>query len=252
MFDIARQRGTVREQLRIADLMSLTPKGKRVLEIGARDCYLSRKLTALYPEVVALDLTKPEIDAPGITAVQGDVTGLRFADNAFDTVFCSEVLEHVPPEKLQQACNEIVRVASRYAVIGVPYRQDLRANRTHCLRCGAVNPTTGHLNRFDRQRLTALFPGPRDPAHRTRTGRHQPAVGGDLPPVRISLRQLRTGGRMHPLRRKTRPTEDRPNTMGALFRRTRIEPDSVQTVRPQQADMDSYSVRKDGLNRAAW
>ena len=49
MFDIARQRGTVREQLRIADLMSLTPKGKRVLEIGARDCYLSRKLTALYP-----------------------------------------------------------------------------------------------------------------------------------------------------------------------------------------------------------
>lgn len=159
MFDIARQRGTVREQLRIADLMSLTPKGKRVLEIGARDCYLSRKLTALYPEVVALDLTKPEIDAPGITAVQGDVTGLRFANNAFDTVFCTEVLEHVPPEKLQQACNEIVRVASRYAVIGVPYRQDLRANRTRCLRCGAVNPTTGHLNRFDRQRLTALFPG---------------------------------------------------------------------------------------------
>lgn len=98
MFDIARQRGTVREQLRIADLMSLTPKGKRVLEIGARDCYLSRKLTALYPEVVALDLTKPEIDAPGITAVQGDVTGLRFANNAFDTVFCTEVLEHVPPE----------------------------------------------------------------------------------------------------------------------------------------------------------
>ena len=137
MFDIARQRGTVREQLRIADLMSLTPKGKRVLEIGARDCYLSRKLTALYPEVVALDLTKPEIDAPGITAVQGDVTGLRFANNAFDTVFCTEVLEHVPPEKLQQACNEIVRVASRYAVIGVPYRQDLRANRTRCLRCGA-------------------------------------------------------------------------------------------------------------------
>ena len=113
MFDIARQRGTVREQLRIADLMSLTPKGKRVLEIGARDCYLSRKLTALYPEVVALDLTKPEIDAPGITAVQGDVTGLRFANNAFDTVFCTEVLEHVPPEKLQQACNELAYALER-------------------------------------------------------------------------------------------------------------------------------------------
>ena len=109
MFDIARQRGTVREQLRIADLMSLTPKGKRVLEIGARDCYLSRKLTALYPEVVALDLTKPEIDAPGITAVQGDVTGLRFADNAFDTVFCTEVLEHVPPDTRSSASHRATR-----------------------------------------------------------------------------------------------------------------------------------------------
>lgn len=185
MFDIARQRGTVREQLRIADLMSLTPKGKRVLEIGARDCYLSRKLTALYPEVVALDLTKPEIDAPGITAVQGDVTGLRFANNAFDTVFCTEVLEHVPPEKLQQACNEIVRVASRYAVIGVPYRQDLRANRTRCLRCGAVNPTTGHLNRFDRQRLTALFPG-MTPREIRLTGRGQAVTN----PLSVAIYRL--------------------------------------------------------------
>ena len=161
------------------------PERKRVLEIGARDCYLSRKLTALYPEVVALDLTKPEIDAPGITAVQGDVTGLRFANNAFDTVFCTEVLEHVPPEKLQQACNEIVRVASRYAVIGVPYRQDLRANRTRCLRCGAVNPTTGHLNRFDRQRLTALFPG-MTPREIRLTGRGQAVTN----PLSVAIYRL--------------------------------------------------------------
>ena len=28
-----------------------------------------------------------------------------------------------------------------------------------CARCGAVNPTTGHLSRFDRGRLEELFPG---------------------------------------------------------------------------------------------
>ncbi|MDD3107761.1 MAG: class I SAM-dependent methyltransferase [Alistipes sp.] len=159
MFDIARQRSSQREQTRIADLMEITPSAARVLEIGARDCYLSRRLTARYAEVVALDLTAPTIQEPGIEPVAGDVTALQFEDATFDTVFCTEVLEHIPPAKLQQACDEIVRVSARYAVIGVPYRQNLRANRTRCAQCGAVNPTTGHLNRFDRSRLLQLFSG---------------------------------------------------------------------------------------------
>ena len=104
-FDLAEQRAGAREQLRIADLMSLAPGGDRVLEIGARDCYLSRRLTALYREVTALDLRKPEIDEPGIVPVQGDVTALDFADGSFDTVFCTAGLEHVPPQKLRQACG---------------------------------------------------------------------------------------------------------------------------------------------------
>ncbi|MFR3489037.1 MAG: class I SAM-dependent methyltransferase [Alistipes ihumii] len=170
-FDLAEQRAGAREQLRIADLMSLAPGGDRVLEIGARDCYLSRRLTALYREVTALDLRKPEIDEPGIVPVQGDVTALDFADRSFDTVFCTEVLEHVPPQKLRQACGEIARVSSRWALIGVPYRQDLRANRTRCARCGAVNPTTGHLSRFDRGRLEELFPGMEVRAPARRGGR---------------------------------------------------------------------------------
>lgn len=158
MFDLAGRRASKREQLRIADLMSLTPPGDRVLEIGARDCYLSRRLTGLYREVVALDLRRPEVGEPGIVPVEGDATDLSFGDGAFDTVFCTEVLEHIPPEKLARACGEIERTSSRYVVIGVPYRQDLRADRTLCRRCGAVNPPTGHLNRFDCRRLEALFP----------------------------------------------------------------------------------------------
>ena len=159
MYDLAQQRLSKREQLRIGDLMELTPRGARILEIGARDCYLSKRLTALYEEVVALDLEQPHIDHPGITPVRGDVTRLDFPDNSCDTVFCTEVLEHVASEQLQTACNEIARVTRRYAVIGVPYRQDLRADRTRCAHCGTINPPTGHLNRFDRDRLLQLFAG---------------------------------------------------------------------------------------------
>lgn len=157
-FDIAKSRAARREQLRVADLMALTPSGGRILEIGARDCYFSRRLRGLYGEVVALDLTRPEIDEPGITPVQGDVTALGFADGSFDTVFCTEVLEHVPPALLAQACREITRVTKRYAVIGVPCRQDLRFGRLRCDRCGGINPPTGHLTVFDRDKLESLFP----------------------------------------------------------------------------------------------
>ena len=147
MFDLARSRASEREQLRIADLMSLTPPGDRVLEIGARDCYLSRRLSDLYREVVALDLQRPVVDHPGIVPVQGDVTDLRFGDGTFDTVFCTEVLEHVPPEKLVRACDEIERTTSRYAVIGVPYRQTghcaVAAARSIPLRAISIGSTAG-------------------------------------------------------------------------------------------------------------
>lgn len=157
MFDIDKLRNSPKEQLRINDLMNLTPRGESVLEIGARDCYLSRKLTELYDHVTALDLEMPVIDHPKITPVKGDITCLGFDNESFDTLFCTEVLEHIPSDKLQTACNEIMRTAKRYAVIGVPYNQDLRANRLKCCHCGSINPPTGHINRFDKDKLVSLF-----------------------------------------------------------------------------------------------
>src|SRR5690606_31733886 len=113
------------EQARIASLLRLLPKGERILEIGARDGYITRLLAARFPEVVALDLEKPAIDVPGVVCHAGDVRSLDYADASFDVVLCSEVLEHVPSSDLRLACNELTRVTARYAVIGVPFAQDL-------------------------------------------------------------------------------------------------------------------------------
>ncbi len=128
------------------------------LDVGARDGFISRLLAARVPSVTALDLEEPRIDDRRIHCVRGDVTDLKIPDASFDLVLCAEVLEHIPPPKLGRACGELSRVARRYLLIGVPYKQDLRVGRTTCYTCGKKNPPWGHVNSFDEKRLKELFP----------------------------------------------------------------------------------------------
>ncbi len=156
--DIRKYRENLKEQERIRNLMEIIPKGRfSVLEIGSRDGYMSKLLTAFFETVTALDLEKPDIFHECVINVKGDVTCLDFPDNGFDTVFCAEVLEHIPSALLKKACDEISRVAKYDVIVGVPYKQDIRAGRTTCLSCGGKNPPWGHVNSFDEDRLKRLF-----------------------------------------------------------------------------------------------
>jgi SAM-dependent methyltransferase len=157
--DISLYRESRLEQERVKSLLSLiSQKGYCVLDIGARDGYLSVALTDYFERVIALDLCKPFINCIKITPVKGDVTSLNFPDNYFDLVFCAEVLEHIPTQMLTKACSEISRVAKDYVIIGVPYKQDIRVGRTTCQGCGKVNPPWGHINVFDEKKLIDFFP----------------------------------------------------------------------------------------------
>lgn len=157
--DLATYRNSAQEKARVADLMALLPPNiSSVLDIGARDGFVSLRLAKTIPSVTALDLAKPSIEHEKIKCVSGDVCGLEFNDNAFDLVFCAEVLEHIPTKLLGDACDELKRVSYRYILIGVPYRQDIRVACTTCVTCGNVNPPWGHVNRFDERRLSQLFP----------------------------------------------------------------------------------------------
>lgn len=161
--DLTEYRKSESEQRRTEGLLKMvsdvSDRGKSVLDIGARDGHFSNLLTGYFERVTALDLVTPEIQHHNINCVQGDITNLEHADNSFDFLFCVEVLEHIPPHLLEQACAELSRVARKYLLIGVPYKQDIRFGRTTCYSCGRQNPPWGHVNSFDRQRLVGLFPG---------------------------------------------------------------------------------------------
>ena len=136
--------------------MRLVPKGYHsVLDAGARDGYYSLQLTQYFDSVTSLDLSKPRVEHERVTCVAGDLTRLPYPDSSFDVVFCTEVLEHIPA--LEEAVCEIKRVARRFILIGVPYRQDIRVGRVTCAKCGKVSPPWGHVNVFDEGRLEGLF-----------------------------------------------------------------------------------------------
>jgi SAM-dependent methyltransferase len=150
-------RNSPAEIARTRDLVEIVPKNLRtVLDVGARDGHFSHLLTQYFEAVTALDLTMPQFRFDRVLPVRGDVSNLQFPDKQFDVVFCAEVLEHIPA--LGKASSEISRLARYAIVIGVPYRQGIRVDRTTCNHCGKANPPWGHVNTFDEHKIKSLFP----------------------------------------------------------------------------------------------
>ncbi|RMD81062.1 MAG: class I SAM-dependent methyltransferase [Lentisphaerae bacterium] len=146
------------EQERFRDLLNLLPEsGERVLDVGTRDGFYAKALTRHFKQVVALDIVPPAFSHPHIWTINADACRLPFVDGSFDLVFCTEVLEHIPPERLNDICRELKRVCRKFLLIGVPYRQDIRVGRCTCRSCGKISPPWGHYNRFDETCLEAMF-----------------------------------------------------------------------------------------------
>jgi SAM-dependent methyltransferase len=88
-------------------------EGARVLDVGCGRL----GLRALEPEldITGVDIA-PRPDYPG-PFVQADAAeGLPFEDGAFDLVYCSSVIEHVPPPRREAFAAELRRVGRGWLV----------------------------------------------------------------------------------------------------------------------------------------
>jgi SAM-dependent methyltransferase len=105
-------RARVRRHERFFALTRIAP-GARVLDVGCGQI----GLRALEPslEITGVDLReRPGYPGPFVCA--DAAAGLPFADGEFDLVYCSSVIEHVPPDRRGRFAAEIRRVGRGWFV----------------------------------------------------------------------------------------------------------------------------------------
>jgi len=101
-----------RRHERFFPLAALQP-GARVLDVGCG----SLGLRALEPQldITGLDLVEPAA-YPGPFLLGDPAEGLPLADDEFDLVYCSSVIEHVPPARRRAFARELRRVGRGWYV----------------------------------------------------------------------------------------------------------------------------------------
>lgn len=87
--------------------------GQRILDAGCARGRFTRHIAKTGAQVFGVDLTWTFVQSakttiPAATFTSGSLSALPFADNTFDSVYCVEVLEHLPDTRL--ALSEMARV----------------------------------------------------------------------------------------------------------------------------------------------
>lgn len=136
---------------RCLDAMVAATRPRTLLDAGCGEGFIAHYLKQRHP---GWQITGCDVSAPAIryarqhasTAADfqvGSLYDLPLAADAFDTVLCSEVLEHL--EHPDQAVAELKRVARRFVVVTVPREPYFRALSALGQVLGR-SPDPGHVN----------------------------------------------------------------------------------------------------------
>lgn len=89
----------------------------RVLEVGSGGLGIAPYLKQL---VTGIDIKFEPPRYPLLKPINGDAINLEFANDSFDVVVSMDMLEHLSREKREKAVTEMLRVAKKRVIVGVP------------------------------------------------------------------------------------------------------------------------------------
>ncbi|MCL4475178.1 MAG: class I SAM-dependent methyltransferase [Nitrospirae bacterium] len=151
----------------ITKRISKIKKAGKVLDIGIGDGYLLEALSKRY-NVYGLDIssvniekTQEDFEARKINAhlTAGSIQNAPYADNTFDIVVASEVLEHLERKDAENAIKEVGRILKKggFFVGTVPADENLKDNTCFCPNCGLSYHRWGHKQSLNKDAITTMF-----------------------------------------------------------------------------------------------
>jgi SAM-dependent methyltransferase len=148
----------LRNTSRIEPTIELIPKGEfRLLDVGCGDGRLTNQLQDTYRQVVGFDVSRAALQHVEVNRLIASGTNIPFTDKYFDIVLSTEMLEHLPESVYRRALYEIKRVAGKWIVIGVPWKEQLSIANSRCIRCGTRFHVNYHFRNYDEHKIANLF-----------------------------------------------------------------------------------------------
>jgi SAM-dependent methyltransferase len=146
-------------QEKIRRFAQTIPEGvETILDVGCGDGAITNELARNW-RVTGVDSSRAALAHVDGEAIRASAEDLPFADRSFDLVMSSQMLEHLDEVAYGGAMAELRRVADRYLLISVPYREDLGMRVVRCPQCGWRGHVWGHRRRFSIDSLLRDLPG---------------------------------------------------------------------------------------------
>lgn len=121
-----------------------------VLDVGAG----SGALLDLIPSAVGIDLVSRHS-----RVLAASIDNLPYHGNSFETIFATDVLEHLPDDTLFAGLKEINRVLAPggHLILAVPNNEKLEETNVWCPNCHAEFHRWGHVQIFNTASVDALL-----------------------------------------------------------------------------------------------
>ncbi len=142
---------SIHDWKRVDYVFSQLQGSQKVLDVGVGCGQLVHILSASgrFQEVVGADISRHtrfvKLDLASFDMKYFDVASIPFEDDAFETVICMEVLEHLEQDHFLKAVSELRRVCCGELFMSVPWQEPYPLYRAHKLR-------------FDNKELKTYFP----------------------------------------------------------------------------------------------
>jgi hypothetical protein len=146
---------------RINIIHLLLPSGSNsLLDVGCGNGEMVNSLSVGHVDIkfMGMDPYLQALKFVNVPAIQSKLPQIPFGNKTFDILLCLQVLEHLEDKNYFLAIRELQRVARKYIIIGVPYKENLQTFQVLCSKCGQTSHAYGHVRVFSELDLTNLIP----------------------------------------------------------------------------------------------